>query len=123
MRVASVVTLSVTALLTACGGSNGPVGPAGPPVVAAVNGATLPSGTTGSTLVIQGGNFGTSQSFAAGHVVFSTTAGGRDTATIASSADWTATLIVTTVPVGVPLGKDTRSSSPWWRRWRSARPP
>ena len=107
MRVASVVTLSVTALLTACGGGNGPVGPAGPPVVAAVNGATLPSGTTGSTLVIQGSNFGTSQSLASGHVVFSTTAGGRDTATISIAGDWTSNLIVTTVPTGVPLGKDT----------------
>ena len=107
MRVATGVTLCVTALLVACGGSNGPTGPAGPPAVAAVNGATLPSGTTGSTLVIQGGNFGMSQSFASGHVVFSTTAGGRDTATIASAADWSNVLIVTTVPTGVPLGKDT----------------
>src|SRR2546425_5074685 len=107
MRVASVVTLSVTALLVACGGSNGPTGPSGPPVVAAVNGATLPSGTTGSTLVIQGSNFGTGQGLASGHVVFSTTAGGRDTATIAIAGDWTNLLIVTTVPTGVPLGKDT----------------
>ncbi len=107
MRVPSVVTLSVTALLVACGGSNGPTGPSGPPVVAAVNGATLPSGTTGSTLVIQGSNFGTSQALASGHVVFSTTAGGRDTATIAIAGDWSNTLIVTTVPTGVPLGKDT----------------
>src|SRR6266446_5530728 len=107
MRVPRVVTLSVTALLVACGGSNGPTGPSGPPVVAAVNGATLPSGTTGSTLVIQGSNFGTSQGLASGHVVFSTTAGGRDTATIAIAGDWTNILIVTTVPTGVPLGKDT----------------
>ena len=107
MRVPSVVTLSVTALLVACGGSNGPTGPSGPPVVAAVNGATLPSGTTGSTLVIQGSNFGTSQALASGHVVFSTTAGGRDTATIAIAGDWSNILIVTTVPTGVPLGKDT----------------
>src|SRR3989442_3051508 len=107
MRVPSVVPLSVTALLVACGGSNGPTGPSGPPVVAAVNGASLPSGTTGSTLVIQGSNFGTGQGLASGHVVFSTTAGGRDTATIAIAGDWTNLLIVTTVPTGVPLGKDT----------------
>ncbi|HTD71302.1 MAG TPA: hypothetical protein VK647_12690 [Gemmatimonadales bacterium] len=107
MRVATVVTLCVIALLVGCGGSNGPTGPAGPPVVVAVNGATLPSGTTGSTLVIQGSNFGTGQSLASGHVVFSTTAGGRDTATITSAVDWTNLLIVTTVPTGVPLGKDT----------------
>jgi len=107
MRVPSVVIPSVTVLLVACGGSNGPTGPSGPPVVAAVNGATLPSGTTGSTLVIQGSNFGTSQALASGHVVFSTTAGGRDTATIAIAGDWSNILIVTTVPTGVPLGKDT----------------
>src|SRR4029077_5722025 len=51
--------------------------------------------------------FGTSQSVASGHVVFSTTAGGRDTAAIVSAADWTNLLIVTTVPAGVPVGRDT----------------
>src|SRR5207248_4579623 len=47
------------------------------------------------------------QSVASGHVVFSTTAGGRDTGVIASAADWTNLLIVTIVPAGVPLGRDT----------------
>ena len=37
-------------------------------IVVAVNGATLPSGTTGSTLVIQGSNFGTGQSLASERV-------------------------------------------------------
>src|SRR5712691_11447366 len=107
MRVRIFVSLSAVALLAACGGSTGPTGPSGPPAVTVVNGATLPSGTIGATVVIEGHNFGTSQSVASGHVVFSTTAGGRDTAVIASAADWTNLLIVTTVPAGVPLGRDT----------------
>ena len=107
MRVPTVVTLAAAALLAACGGSSGPTGPSGPPVVTVVNGATLPSGTIGATVVIQGSSFGASQSLASGYVVFSTTAGGRDTAAIASSTDWTNLLIVTTVPSGVPVGKDS----------------
>src|SRR2546430_6985455 len=75
--------LSAAALLAACGGSSGPTGPSGPPAITVVNGATLPSGTIGATVVIEGHNFGTSQGVASGHVVFSTTAGGRDTAAIA----------------------------------------
>ena len=107
MRVRVILACSATALLGACGGSSGPTAPSGPPVVALVNGAALPSGTVGATVVIQGTNFGTSQTAASGHVVFSTTGGGRDTATITSSGDWTNLLIVTTVPTGVPTGKDT----------------
>jgi hypothetical protein len=107
MHVRRILAYSAGAFLGACGGSSGPTGPSGPPVVQLVNGATLPSGTTGSTLVIQGMNFGGSQAAASGHVVFSTTAGGRDTAVIASAGDWTNLLIVTTVPTGVPTGKDT----------------
>src|SRR5882724_10107451 len=107
MRVPTVMSLSAVALLAACGGSSGPTGPSGPPAITVVNGATLPSGTIGATVVIEGHNFGTSQGVASGHVVFSTTAGGRDTAAIASAADWTNLLIVTTVPAGVPVGKDT----------------
>jgi hypothetical protein len=107
MRVFTIMTLSAAALLAACGGSSGPTGPSGPPVVNLVNGATLPSGTIGSTVVIQGSNFGMSQGVASGHVVFSTIGGGRDTAAIASAADWTNLLIVTTLPSGVPVGKDT----------------
>src|SRR5947209_3733478 len=107
MRVPMVMRLSAAALLAACGGSSGPTGPAGPPAITVVNGATLPSGTIGATVVIEGHDFGTSPSVASGHVVFSTTAGGRDTAVIASAADWTNLLIVTIVPAGVPLGWDT----------------
>src|SRR6266478_4429329 len=107
MRVRIVMSGSAAVLLAACGGSSGPTGPSGPPAITVVNGATLPSGTIGATVVIEGYDFGTSQALASGHVVFSTTAGGRDTATITSAADWTNLLIVTTVPTGVPLGKDT----------------
>lgn len=107
MRVRTVASLSAATLLAACGGSSGPTGPSGPPVVNLVNGATAPSASAGATVVIQGTNFGSSQAVAAGHVVFTTTAGGRDTATIASTGDWTNLLIVTTLPSGVPLGKDT----------------
>src|SRR5437867_1897325 len=107
MRVPMVMRLSAAALLAACGGSSGPTGPSGPPAITVVNGATLPSGTIGATVVIEGRNFGTSQSVASGHVIFSTTAGGRDTAAITSAADWTNLLIVTTVPAGVPVGRDT----------------
>jgi len=102
LAIATAVTL-----LAGCGSSSGPTGPSGPPIVTLVNGATTPSGTIGATVVIQGSNFGSSQAFAAGHVVFSTTAGGRDTATIGSANDWTDLLIVTTVPAGVPVGVDT----------------
>src|SRR2546426_10510281 len=107
MRVSMVMRLSAAALLAACGGSSGPTGPSGPPAITVVNGATLPSGTIGATVVIEGHNFGTSQGVASGHVVFSTTAGGRDTAAIASAADWTNLLIVTTVPAGRPVGPGT----------------
>ena len=103
----AVAAVSTVALLAGCGSSSGPGGPSGPPVVTLVNGATTPSGTTGETVVIQGSNFGSSQVVASGHVVFSTTAGGRDTAAILGANDWTNLLIVTTVPVGVPLGVDT----------------
>jgi hypothetical protein len=102
-----IAAASAVALLAGCGSSSGPSGPSGAPVVTSVNGATMPSGTIGATVVIQGSNFGTSQMFASGHVVFSTTGGGRDTATIVGANDWTDLLIVTTVPVGVPLGVDT----------------
>jgi len=55
-----VMRLSAAALLAACGGSSGPTGPSGPPAITVVNGATLPSGTIGATVVIEGRNFGTS---------------------------------------------------------------
>src|SRR3990172_12166016 len=49
-------------LLAACGhDSTGPHGASGPPVIADINGATQPSGPTGSTVIIEGQNFANSQ--------------------------------------------------------------
>ncbi|HZI21664.1 MAG TPA: hypothetical protein VFD76_04085 [Gemmatimonadales bacterium] len=106
MRIRMLSLPSAALLVTACGGSSAPTGPSGPPVVTLVNGATQPSGTLGSTTVIQGSNFGTSAAAVSGHVLFSNGTGGRDTAVIAT-VDWTNVLIVTTVPAGLPIGKDT----------------
>lgn len=83
----------------ACGGGGG-TGPASPPVVTSVNGATTPSGAIGTTVIIEGQNFGN----APGTVLFSNGSGGTVPATIASAADWTATFIVTTVPTGAGTG-------------------
>ncbi|HEX9394091.1 MAG TPA: hypothetical protein VF923_05545 [Gemmatimonadales bacterium] len=94
----------VAGILAACGGGGGPTGPSGPPAVTIVNGATLPSGPLGATVVIQGSNFGTSQAAGSGVVVFTNGAAGPDTATIASAGDWSNGLIVTTVPAGAVTG-------------------
>jgi len=104
-----LIPASVTGLVAAlgvggCGGSNGPTGLAGPPIVASVNGATAPSAPVGATVVIQGSNFGASQAAAAGQVLFTNASSGPDTATIASPGDWSNTLIVTTVPAGAATG-------------------
>src|SRR2546425_2480745 len=95
----SVSSLVAALVLGACGGSSGPTGLSGPPVVTTVNGATAPSAPLGATVVIQGSNFGTSQAAAAGQVLFGTVP-----ATIASAGDWSNTLIVTTVPAGAVTG-------------------
>src|SRR5579859_5436652 len=98
--------LAVTsALLIGCGGggnSTGPTGPSGPPVVLAINGATLPAGTAGSTVIIEGSNFGTTQGTS--QVLFSNGTGGTVTAAIASSANWSDGFIVTAVPAGAATG-------------------
>ena len=72
------------------------------PVLNYVNGATLPSGNIGSTVIIEGASFGDTQG--TGKVVFSNGAGGQVTATIASPSDWTDGFIVTTVPSGAATG-------------------
>jgi hypothetical protein len=61
-----------------------------------VNGALKPSGPTGSTVILQGSNFGATQGSSV--VLFAKSGGGADTAVIATAADWTNTFIVTTVP-------------------------
>ena len=101
---------AVATLIAGCGGggSSGPTGPCGaapssPPVVTLVNGATQPSGPLGTTVVIQGANFGNCQAAVSGQVIFTGSAG-PDTAAIASAADWTNGLLVTTVPAGTVTG-------------------
>jgi hypothetical protein len=103
--IAVLVSNSVAAVvLGACGGSSGPTGLSGPPVVTTVNGATAPAAPLGATVVLQGSNFGSSQAAAAGVVLFTNASGGPDTATIATAGDWSSTLIVTTVPAGAVTG-------------------
>lgn len=72
------------------------------PVLQYVNGATKPSGNTGSTVIVEGQAFGDRQG--AGQVLFSNGTGGTIAATIASPGDWTNTFIVTTVPSGAASG-------------------
>jgi hypothetical protein len=97
------VTALATVALAACGSdSTGPSGLSGPPVLTDINGATQPSGPTGSTVVIDGQNFGTVQASAT--VLFSNGSGGTIPAVIASAADWSSTFIVTTVPAGAATG-------------------
>ena len=94
-----VVSMVSTVFSVACGGG-GSTGPAAPPVITAVNGATAPFGTVGSTVIIEGQNFGS----VAGSVQFSNGTGGTVAATIAAPGDWTTTFIVTTVPAGAATG-------------------
>lgn len=91
----------VTALLVGCGGED-PTGPSGPPVVTSVNSATLPSGPTGSTVILEGRNFGSTRGD--GEVLFSNGSGGTVAAGIANPEDWTDVFIVTTVPAGAATG-------------------
>src|SRR5262245_42223919 len=99
-RIAGLILSS--AWLAHCGGdSSGPSGPSGPPVLLSINGAIQPSGPAGSTVVIEGSNFGSLQG--SSQVLFST-GSGTVAAAIASPGDWTGTLIVTSVPAGAVSG-------------------
>jgi len=103
LRKCVLVTALATVALAACGSdSTGPSGLSGPPVLTDINGATQPSGPTGSTVVIDGQNFGTVQASAT--VLFSNGSGGTIPAVIASAGDWSSTFIVTTVPAGAATG-------------------
>lgn len=94
---------TLVVLLAACGSdSTGPSGPSGPPVLSSINGATAPSGPVGSTVAVEGQNFGDSQG--SSQVLFSDGAGGTIPAVIASAGDWTNTFIITTVPSGAATG-------------------
>ena len=72
------------------------------PVLSFVNSATKPSGTIGSTVILEGKAFGDVQG--EGQVLFSDGAGGTIPAIIASPEDWTNTFILTTVPQGAQDG-------------------
>src|SRR6267143_2751356 len=98
-RSLSVITLAFTVLTNCNGGDKSTgTGPSGPPIVLAVNGATLPSATAGGTVIIEGSNFGSTQG--SSQVLFSAGLTGTVPAAIASGADWSDGLIVTTVPTG-----------------------
>lgn len=101
-----IQTFPVAALMLvfACGGGNsaGPDDPSGPPIVTSVNGATQPSSPVGSTIIIEGSNFGGAQG--SSQVLFSSGSGGTIPAVVASANDWTSTFIVTTVPTGASNG-------------------
>jgi hypothetical protein len=70
--------------------------------VSAVNGATLPTGTVGSTVIIEGSNFGNVQG--SSQVLFSNGAAGTVPAVVASAINWSDGFIVTTVPAGAAGG-------------------
>jgi hypothetical protein len=100
VRRSYVLPISL-AFLAGCGGSDGPTGPSGPPTVLAVNGATLPTGPVGSTVIVEGSNFGNTQG--SSQVLFSTGTG-TVSAAIASASNWSDGFIVTTVPTGTVSG-------------------
>lgn len=73
------------------------------PTLQFVNGATLPSGNSGSTVILEGKAFGDRQG--TGAIRFSDGAGGTINAVIADPEnDWTDGFIVTTVPSGAETG-------------------
>jgi hypothetical protein len=103
ISVGRVLVFGTAVLIFAgCGGDV--AGPSGPPVVISVNGATLPTGPVGSTVIIEGQQFGGAQNAASGEVLFSDGAGGTVAAVIANVDDWTDTFIITTVPTGAATG-------------------
>ena len=72
------------------------------PTLSFVNGATRPSGNSGSTVILEGAAFGDVQG--PGRVLFSDGADGTVEASIASADDWSDTFILTTVPSGADSG-------------------
>lgn len=103
-RVPGFLSLSTVCILLGCGGGDatGPDDPTGPPVVTSINGATQPAGPIGSTVIIEGGNFGGTQG--SSQVLFTNASGGTIPAVIAAANDWTPTFIITTVPAGAASG-------------------
>ena len=72
------------------------------PVLSFVNGATLPSGNGGSTVIIEGDHFGDAQGV--GNVFFDNGSGSTIAATVSSPQDWTNQFILATVPAGAGSG-------------------
>src|SRR6266566_1803975 len=70
------------------------------PFLASVNGAAVPSGDSGSTVMLRGVLFGDTQGD--GLVLFAGAGGAPHVATIASPSDWSTGAIVTKVPAGLP---------------------
>ena len=75
------------------------------PTLSFVNGATRPSGNSGSTVILEGSAFGDVQG--PGRVLFSDGGGGTVAAAIAGVDDWTDGFILTTVPAGAASGPVT----------------
>ncbi|KPJ83642.1 MAG: hypothetical protein AMS19_03690 [Gemmatimonas sp. SG8_23] len=72
------------------------------PTLTFVNGATKPSGNTGSTVIVEGEAFGDAQG--TGAVLFSDGVGGTVEAAVASAEDWTDGFILATVPSAAVSG-------------------
>src|ERR1051325_5191955 len=90
MRCCAVLLLTFVAV--GCNGNPDPV-----PFVISINGADTPLGPRGSTVVVAGVNFGSTQGLS--QVLFTNSFGGTTlNGPIASPADWSDGLIVTTVP-------------------------
>jgi hypothetical protein len=104
----AILGILITAIaIFGCGGRSGsrlldPV-LSGDPVLLTINGATLPSGPNGSTVILEGGNFGSFQGNS-GRVWFSDGAGGAVPASISVPSDWTNDYIIATVPSGAETG-------------------
>jgi hypothetical protein len=91
-------TLPLVAIGIMLAGCNLSLFPSELPTLSNVNGAALPSGPVGSTVVLAGAGFGDVQG--AGRVLFSPAVGGVPL--IATIISWTQAAVVATVPVGAP---------------------
>ncbi len=104
-QAASIWILALAAgVLAGCGKNNdNPAAPVpGSPVLLTINQATRPSGPSGSTVILEGREFGATQG--SGQVLFSDGAGASVSAVIAGPSDWSNDFVVTTVPSGAATG-------------------
>src|SRR5215470_1941776 len=97
-RSGIVALVLLAGILVGCGShkDSGLLNPvlSGNPVLITINGATLPSGPIGSTVILEGSNFGSFQG-SAGRVWFSNGSGGSVAGGIAVPSDWASDFIVT----------------------------